>query len=280
MKRVHGLCCLVWCLWCSTPLVADETIEVTSQGAVEVVPDLIWIEGSLSGSGDVTEAKKILSGLKEDIRQVLEEAPFANVKLEYTNRSVTSGANSAMDMQRQMMEMMGEGGAPADTDGIYTLAEDYRLVLSGLTEENFLAESERMLQLAEALSDKQIKLGRPANPMMPYYNGQNVGQFMRVGLSDPDRVWKTASQAAFENARAKALALAEIAGGKLGSAISLSVDSHDVGSDDIQSGVQELIVAQFSGISSSARSGVSQTSLDRIPVKVTLRVRFAFVPGK
>ncbi|MDP1561694.1 MAG: SIMPL domain-containing protein [Pirellulaceae bacterium] len=279
MKRVHWLCGLVWCLVCSASLVADEAIEVTSQGAVEVVPDMIWIEGSLSGSGDVTEAKKILSGLKDDIRQVLEDATFANVKLEYTNRSVTSGANSAMDMQRQMMQMMGEGGAPAETEGMFTLAEDFRLVLSGLTEANFLAESERMLQLAEALSDKQIKLGRPTNPMMPYYNGQNMGQFMRVGLSDPDRVWKTASQAAFENARAKAAALAEISGGKLGSAISLSVDSNDAGAEDVQSGVQELIVARFSGISSSARSGVSQTSLDRIPVKVTLRVRFAFVPG-
>ncbi|MBL8856454.1 MAG: hypothetical protein JNK57_21000, partial [Planctomycetaceae bacterium] len=60
MKSKTWLSCLVACLWFSTPLFADETIEVTSQGTVEVVPDMIWIEGNLSGSGDVAEAQKIV----------------------------------------------------------------------------------------------------------------------------------------------------------------------------------------------------------------------------
>lgn len=278
MKSKTWLSCLVACLWFSTPLFADETIEVTSQGTVEVVPDMIWIEGNLSGSGDVAEAQKIVSGLKDDIRKVLEDSKFANIKIEYHKRSVTSGANSAMDVQQQLMGMMGEVAAPADTDGVFTLAEDFRLVATGLTEENFQAEAERMLQLAVALSEKQIKLGRPANPMVSYYNGENMGQFMRVGLSDPDRVWKLASQSAFENAKSKAAALAEIASGTLGSAQSISVDTPADEPDDVDRGIQQVIVAQLGGISSAMGTGVSQTYLDRIPVKVTLRVRFAFEP--
>jgi hypothetical protein len=261
-----------------TSLVANETIEVTSQGAIEVVPDMVWIEGTLSGGGDLSEAKKIIGGFKEDIRKVLLDEQFANVKVEYNKRSVTSGGNGAMDVQRQMMEMMGEGAPPSDSEGTFTLSENFRLVVTGLTDENFEAEAERMLELAVALSDKQIKLGHAANPMLPYYNGQNVGQFLRVGLSDPDRIWKSASQSAFENARTKATALAEISGGKLGRALSISVDSQDSAQGDVQLGLQELIVAQYTGVSSAARSGVSQTYLDRIPVKVTLRVRFEFTP--
>lgn len=272
--------CLMGCFVFVVDLRSDETIEVTSQGAVEVVPDMIWIEGRLSGSGDMTEAKKILDGLKSDIRKVVEAPQFADVKIEYSKRSVSAGANSAGDMQRQFMEMMGEGAAPANMDGMFTVAEDFRLVVAGLTEENFPAEAERMLELAVALTDKQIKLGQSANPMMPYYDGQSLGQFMRVGLSDPDRVWKMASSAAFDDARSKATNLAEIAGGKLGSATSIAVEAHDSGTNELQAGLQELIVAQYSGRSSTARSGVSQSYLDRIPVKVTLRVRFAYTPAK
>jgi uncharacterized protein YggE len=272
--------CWMGCFVFVVDLRSDETIEVTSQGAVEVVPDMIWIEGRLSGSGDRTEAKKILDGLKSDIRKVVEAPQFADVKIEYSKRSVSTGASSAGDMQRQFMEMMGEGAAQADLDGMFTVAEDFRLIVAGLTEENFPAEAERMLELAVALTDKQIKLGQSANPMMPYYDGQSLGQFMRVGLSDPDRVWKTASSAAFDDARSKATNLAEIAGGKLGSAMSIAVEAHDSGTNELQAGLQELIVAQYSGRSSTARSGVSQSYLDRIPVKVTLRVRFAYTPAK
>lgn len=277
MKLAVMTSVLIVCSWLVSGLRADETIEVTSEGAVEVVPDLIWIEGSLSGSGDVAEAKKILAGLKEDIRKVLEDSEFKDVKIEYARRSVSAGANSAMDVQRQMMEMMGDGGPPAETDGIFTLTENFRLTLSGVTDANLLDESERMLRLAEALSDKQIKLGQAPNPMA-YYNGQNMGQFMRVGLSDPDRVWKMASEAAFESAKSKATALAEIAGGKLGNAVSISVEPVGVEADSMPMGVQAIIASSF-GVASGSGT-VSHDCLDRIPLRVSLRVHFAFLSAK
>jgi uncharacterized protein YggE len=281
MKRILITLCFLGCLLGAGTGRADETtIEVTSQGAVEVVPDMMWIEGRLSGSGDVKEAKKIIDGLKDDIRKVLEEPSFADIKVEYSKRSVTAGAGSPADMQRQFMEMMGEGGMPTEADAAFTLSESFRLAIKGVTDENFSAETERMIQLAEALTEKQIKLGQMANPMMSYYDGQNMGQFMRVGLSNPAEVWKTASRAAFEDAQSKATTLAEIVGGKLGSAVSVSVDTNEAGNDDMQQGLQELIVAQSIGMVSSARSGVSQGQLDRIPVKVSLRVRFSFSPAK
>lgn len=272
MTSVFMVCsCLV------SGLRADETIEVTSEGVVEVAPDMIWIEGSLSGSGDVAEAKKVLAGLKGDISKVLEDADFKDIKIEYGRRNVSAGANG-MDMQRQMMEMMGNGGPPAETDGIFTMSENFRMTLSGVTEASLLEESERMLRLAEALSDKQINLGQAPSPNgMVYYDGENMGQFMRVGLSDPDRVWKMASQSAFEAAKLKATALAEIAGGDLGKAVSLSVEN---GVDDFEEGQMPFprILMTTGVVSSTANSGISQECLDRISAKVRLRIRFEFLP--
>ncbi|MBL8892886.1 MAG: SIMPL domain-containing protein [Planctomycetaceae bacterium] len=276
MKLTAITSVLVACAWLATGLQADETIEVTSEGVVEVAPNLIWIEGSLSGSGDLAEAKKVLAGLKEDIRKVLENEDFKDIKIVYGSRNVTAGPNNAMDMQRQMMEMMGEGGPPADTDGIFTLSENFRLTLSGITEAKLLDESERMLRLSEALTDKQIKLGQAPNPMA-YYNGQNMGQFMRVGLEDPDLAWKQASQTAFTSAKSKATALAEIAGGDLGKAVSVSVENNLADPEQGQMGLPGVVMA-MGLISSAAPAGVSQASLDRISVKVQLRIRFEFIP--
>jgi len=264
-----------------TPL-QDTTIEVTSQGAVEVAPDIIWIEGQLSGSGDLPEAQKILQGLKGDIGKALDNPEFAAVKVEYSRRLVRVGGNSQADIQRQMMEMMGEGPAQGNDSGEFTVSEDYRLVLSGLTPDNFADATERMLQLASALSDRQIKLGKQTgmNPYNPFGDGLNAGQFLRVGLADPAAVWKSASQAAFANAQSQAGDLAEIAGGKLGPALSISVDSQaHAADDDSVGGLQELFLAQYSGVSPLARSEVSRTQLDNIPLRVTLRVRFAFQPA-
>jgi hypothetical protein len=265
-----------------SPLAADQTIEVTSQGAVEVMPDVIWIEGQLVGSGDMKEAEKILQGLQDDIRKALADPQFASIKTQYSKRSISAGGATAADIQRQMMEMMGEGPPAAESEGVFTIVEDFRLVNGGLTEENFSAEVERMLALATALSDKQIKLTKIANNVFnPYAEGQNVGRFMRVGLSDPEQVWKTASQAAFQNARSRAETLAEIAGGNLGPALSISVDSEqEVMSDSASEGLRELIIAQYGGASSATKTGLAQHHLDKIPVKVTLRVRFAYLPAK
>lgn len=260
----------------------DTTIEVTSQGAVEVAPDIIWIEGQLSGSGDLPEAQKILTGLKGDIGKALDDPEFAAVKVEYSRRLVRAGGNSQADIQRQMMEMMGEGPADTSPTDEFTMSEDFRLVLSGLTPENFEEATARMLKLAGALTDRQIKLGKLTgmNPYNPYGDGLNAGQFLRVGLADPAGVWKSASQAAFANAQSQASDLAEIAGGKLGPALSISVDSQGhAPDDDSVGGLQELFLAQYSGVSSATRSEVSRTTLDKIPLRVTLRVRFAFRPA-
>jgi len=260
----------------------EASIEVTSQGAVEVSPDIIWIEGRLSGSGLLPEAQKIVTGLKGDIGKALDDPDFAGVAVEYSRRMVRVGGNTAEDMQRQMMEMMGEGPADSGPTGEFTISEDFRLVLSGLTPEDFEAATARMLKLAEALSDRQIKLGKQAglNPYNPFGEGLAAGQFLRVGLADPAGVWKSASQAAFANARSQASSLAEIAGGKLGPALSISVDSQGHSSDDDPvSGLQELFLAQYSGVSSATRSDVSRSTLDKIPLRVTLRVRFAFQPA-
>jgi len=265
----------------NSPLAADQTVEVTSQGVVEVLPDVIWIEGQLVGSGDMKEAEKILQGLQDDIRKALSVPQFSQVKTQYSKRTLSAGGSSAADIQRQMMELMGEGAPASDSEGVFTLAEDFKLIISGLTEENFAAEVERMMALATALSDKQIKLTKIANNVFnPYAEGQNLGRFMRVGLSDPEQVWKTASQAAFQNARSKAETLAEIAGGKLGPALSISVDSEqDFHGEPPGDGLRELIIAQYGGVGSTVKTGLSQHHLDKIPVKVTLRVRFAYRPA-
>ncbi len=260
----------------------DTAIEVTSQGAVEVAPDIIWIEGQLSGSGDLPEAQKILTGLKGDIGKALDDPEFAAVKVEYSRRLVRVGGNSQADIQRQMMEMMGEGPAVGNESGEFTVSEDYRLVLSGLTPDNFGDATERMLKLASALSDRQIKLGKQSgmNPYNPFGEGLTAGQFLRVGLADPAGVWKSASQAAFAKAQSQANDLAEIAGGKLGPALSISIESQGHASDDDSvGGLQELFVAQYSGVSPATRSEVSRNTLDMIPLRVTLRVRFAFRPA-
>lgn len=264
-----------------TPL-QEASIEVTSQGAVEVAPDIMWIEGRLSGSGDLPEAQKILAGLKGDISKALDDPEFAEVKVEYSRRLVRAGGNSAEDMQRQMMEMMGEGPAAANPTGEFTMSEDFRLVLSGLTPENFEAATARMLKLAGALTDRQIKLGKQTglNPYNPFGEGANPGQFLRVGMAEPAAVWKSASQAAFASAQSQASSLAEIAGGRLGPALSIAVEPQGHGSDDASvDGLQELFLAQYSGAIASTRSEVSQATLEKIPVRVTLRVRFAFQPA-
>lgn len=260
----------------------DTTIEVSSPGAVEVAPDILWIEGRLSGTGDLPEAEKILAGLKGDIAKALDDPDFAAVKVEYSRRAVRVGGNSPEDIQRQMMEMMGEGPADTNSTGEFTMSEDFRLVLSDLTPENFDEATARMLKLAGALTDRQIKLGKQTgmNPYNPYGDGLNAGQFLRVGLADPAAVWKLASQAAFANAQKQASSLAEIAGGTLGPAVSIVVDSQGHASDDDSiGGLQELFLAQYSGVASTTRSEVSRSTLDKIPLRVTLRVRFAFRPA-
>lgn len=274
---VHFLAICVGFIGATPQVSGNDSIDVRGVGVVEVTPDSIWVQGKLTGSGTMEEAKKIIAGYHEDINKVLADEAFQGIKVAYNNLAVKAGGSSQSDMQIQMLQMMGEAPPTEEADGVFTFSEDFRLTVTGVTDENFEELRDRMLQLASALSDKQITLGSGGMSFNPYMGMEmGGGDFLQVGLSDPRSAWKNASRTAFADAKAKAESLAEIAGGVLGPARSIRVDEMPLNEDTTGSpSVTEVVIA-LANMGGPQGLGKAQASLDKVKVRVDLAVSFGF----
>lgn len=248
-------------------------IEVSGEGEVRVLPDQIFLTGELDGNGELAEAKKMIDGYKSDIDKVMANEAFAAVKLVYKERSVGIGSDASR-MEAQMM-MNGEIVNNTSSESSVRLTQTFELSLDQLSEENFDANIETMKQLASSLQDVQIRMGTTVGnsytALMQSQGGQD--QYIRVRLSDRKRGWTMASTAAFVEAKEKATLLAEIAGGQLGPALSIStVLQTDSSNSDL------LPIMQMYGMAAGFNAGSNeQVDLNKIPVKVKMVVKFSFV---
>ena len=248
-------------------------VTVTGEGEIHARPDQVRVQLRVAGSGELTgdAIVKYQSALRQT-EQALEKLGLEQlqVKLQGTSLAQTGG-------QSLQQMMMGGAANPAGKTEL-EFSQGVVVVLSKIRDRPEQEVVELLAKVLDAARDSGAELsGGSDNSMAQMFGVESapVSQAATFELSDLKQLQSQASQRASEQAKAQAERLAELAGCRVGRVLSMEVlPSRSVAGKQSQ---QQQWLSAIYGIESetSAQEPGQSNSYAEIPVRVSLRVRFA-----
>ncbi|HUY91469.1 MAG TPA: SIMPL domain-containing protein [Pirellulales bacterium] len=254
---------------------SESGITVSGTGEVLAKPTRVEIDLSAGAAAELTG--DAIVKYQDSLRRTLDafkKMQLKNLTIEQRSLSFqsTSGAAAANAFAQP-------GRAPSTAKSQIDITRALRIVL---TETDKLSEQELMEtigKLLDAAKDAGAKIGDGAsNALMLRMMGQSASSIPVVTfvVEDVAAAREKAYQQAFDQAKARAARLSNLAGQRLGRVESVEEGLETNAKDE--SGVQEKMITAIYGISSNTdneESRLTSQKLADIPVRVTLRVRFA-----
>ena len=255
---------------------AESGITVSGTGEVYAKPTRVEIDLAAGAAAELTG--DAIVKYQDSLRRTLDafkKLGLKNLKIEERSLSFesTGGAAAAANA------FAAGDGAPSTAKSQIDITRSLRLAL---TETDKLSEQELMEtigRLIDAAKDAGARVGNNSgNALMLRMMGESVSSAPVVTfvVEDAAAAREKAYRAAFDQAKARAARLANLAGRRLGQVESVEEGMESNSRDEAS--VQERMITAIYGIASSSEqeeSRLTSQKLADIPVRVTLRVRFA-----
>lgn len=244
----------------------ERAVTVSATGEVKARPTTVEIAILASGSAELSA--DALVKYRTSVRRTLDafaKLKIENLKIDQEDLTV-GGPNRHNNGVEYVVQTSPESGPEAAHIPV-SISRALRLRLSGV---DTLKEDQ--------LIDTIVRLVDVAKDSGNAIAGDGSQAMVSFSVDKADALRDKASQAAFAQARERAAKYAALAGARLGDV--LSVEEVDSGA----SGVSMMWEGPYGGQSpayfSSSDSGkIMSQSLGEIPVRVSLRVRFAMLPA-
>ncbi|HXT57854.1 MAG TPA: SIMPL domain-containing protein [Pirellulales bacterium] len=255
---------------------ADDGVTVSGTGEVPAKPSRVEIDLSAGAAAELTG--DAIVKYQDSLRRTLDafkKMDLKNLKIEERSLSFESTGGGAAENA-----FVQPGAAPKSVKSQIDITRSLRVVLS---EADRLSEAELMEtigKLLDAAQDAGAKVGAGTeNALLMRMMGQTASATPVVTfvVEDAAPAREKAYQAAFDQAKARAARLAKLAGRRLGRVESVEEGLEASGKKD-EAGMQERMITAIYGVSSKSNeedSRLTSQKLADIPVRVTLRVRFA-----
>jgi len=252
-------------------------ITVSGTGEAKARPNQLEIDLNIAGAAELTG--DALVKYRDAVRrttQAFEQLGMEGLTVDARELSI---ANQLPGNAQQMaMVALGQAGAPAAKTQV-TISRSLRLVLGGIRDMSEEELTETIGRLLDTARDSGAAIGQSeSNALLAQMMGR-VSQAQSVVtyvVDDADQQREEAYREAFAQARARAERLAALAGAKLGPVVSVEEVADAPTSN---TSVQERMISAIYGIGDSSSSAedarLTSDKLGDIPVRVTLRVRFA-----
>lgn len=248
----------------------QDGITVVGTGAVQAKPNAVEIIGTVTGEAQL--ANDALVKYRDNKRRAMEG--IANLKIEGVS---VEGSGFAIN----------SGGGPSNLNGVVfagqpqptitpkvTVTEPLTITIKGADQIEEEELVKRIIRLIDAGKDSGLAIGtssmdartRIIQAQMGMATNDGLAAFKLVGAEEAR---KKAYEEAMKNARTSAERLASLAGVKLGKVVSVTEQPN------AQAARQMVVVYNFGGESDTAEPSYRSTTFKKIPVTVTLSVRFA-----
>jgi len=250
---------------------ADEAgITVAETGVAEAMPDSVELIGTVTGSAELAgDAVEKYRGNKRRALEALTSLKIPGMTVVGSGLAVNSG-NPA----NPMAAFQGvQNDQPKLADKV-SVQEKLAIKLAGVDTMSADDLLKAIMRIVDVAKDTGLAIGPgPKGMIEMQINGETPSALATFKLSDPEPLRKKAYAAALKQARGSAEQLAQLAGVRLGEIVSIhetALASKEAKGDDV-SGIYAAIFGRATG----ASTDYSATQLEMIPVRVTLRVRFA-----
>lgn len=255
-------------------------ITVSGTGEVLAKPTRVEIDLAAGAAAELTgdAIVKYQNSLRRTL-DAFKKMDLKNLKIEQRSLSFESTGGVAA-----ANAFVVQDGAPSTAKSQIDITRSVRVVL---TEADKLSEQELMEtigRLLDAAKDAGAKIGNGAsNALMMRMMGEaaSATPIVTFVVEDAAAAREKAYQAAFNQAKTRAARLASLAGQRLGRVEAVEEGVETASKDDAS--VQERMITAIYGISSQSDqedSRLTSQKLADIPVRVTLRVRFALAEDR
>jgi len=247
----------------------DRAITVAGSGEAPAKPDLMEIELHAAGEAELTaDATTKYEGAVRRITGALNKLEIAGLKIE--PRGIRISDRSADGDDDGGVVVFGPGGgrqAAAKTSTC--VSRSLRVVVPKIDK---LPETEviaTIAKLLDAAKDTGAAIGPPRRNnqyyMVPTSGDDSLPGIVTFVVADPEAAREEAYRKAFADARQRAARLAMLAGAKVGAVLSAE-----------EANTEHMVYYSYSGGGTSrSETRLVSSTLEDIPVRVTLRVRFA-----
>ena len=257
--RLPLITALMSVCFCVLAAAQERYVEVTAEGQAWVPADWAVLNTTLSVSGDtVTEVQNSYQQKKEKLDTALDSMELRPVTLKIYQASLKSG--NGMTGGLGLVVPGAAAAAPvAATEFTNSSKVELRIKLADLAGDPLL---ETVNVLHQKL--KEMEMGFAAD-------SPTSQELLTLEFAEPVKANQQAIKNAFQHAKTKATVLAELAGGKLGPAI--SIEELPETSTTSQDAYTQII--QFSMGAMNLQPGTNVDDEGRIRASTTVRVRFA-----
>jgi uncharacterized protein YggE len=242
---------------------ADVGISVTGIGEAKAKPTSVELLAIVDAEAELTaDALVKFNDARKKAMAALGGLKMANLKLEPAGMTVSAAVDPGAASR-------GMGGAATNTPQKTRIAEDIRMVLTGVDTMKPQDVTDAVMKLIDTGRDSGLMVG-PKTPTN-YYEFQTMSQnpagyaIAQFRLDDASALREQAIALAMKDARERAEKLAALAGVTLGPVVSVSEDN---GGDENARAQQAR-----AGLTSSPQA-VRSARLEEISVKVLLSVQF------
>lgn len=257
--RLPLIAALMSVCFCVLAAAQERYVEVTAEGQAWVPADWAVLNTTLSVSGDsVTEVQNSYQEKKENLDTALDSMELRPVTLKIYQPSLKSG--TGMTAIPGLMIPAGGAAAPSPVSEFTNSSKvELRIDLADLAGDPLL---ETVNLLHKKL--KEMEMGFAAD-------GPTSQELLSMEFAEPVKANQQAIKNAFQHAKTKATVLAELAGGKLGPAISIEeLSETSTASQDTYTQIIQLSMGTM-----NLQPGTNVDDEGRIRTSTTVRVRFA-----
>ncbi|MGC4031974.1 MAG: SIMPL domain-containing protein [Tepidisphaeraceae bacterium] len=250
---------------------ADEGITVTGTGEAKGKPTSVELNAVVTGEAELTaDAIVKFNDAKKKAMNALQGLKMANLTIDVGGVSIAAAIDPSAANR-------GIGGAVNTAPQKTTVTETLTILLKGIDATKSAEVTENVMKIIDTGRDAGLAIG-PKTPTN-YYEyqifaqnpaGASIAQFC---LDDATATRDQAFQSAMKDARQRAEKLAELAGVKLGSVISV----HEGTPTNENTNLRQMIFEMNTGISHDNVPTAKSGKLEDIAVKAVVTVQYQIV---
>jgi uncharacterized protein len=259
-------------------------ITVSAEGEASVKPNKLEIEVKTSVSAELTgdAVVKYRDALKR-AKDTVEKLKIDNLHVVDQGVVVTSngvgGGNTQVAIAPGAFMAVGANGNTSVKQEV-GITKSWKLTVSGidkLSEEEVIA---LVAKLLDVVKDAGLATGSSNTNGENGPDGQPLASPLVMFVADDVAgAHKHATEQAFQRAKEKAQAIAELTGGQLGPAASVE-ESTPLSTGNEEAAAMGMLQAIYSGGSLGGHdSSVKSAMLSELPLRIALRIRFALQPN-
>ncbi|HJT33968.1 MAG TPA: SIMPL domain-containing protein [Pirellulales bacterium] len=255
---------------------ASPGIVVNGAGEALAKPDTLEIDIVATADAELmSDATTMYDGALRRINGALKGLDLDGLKVEQrgiriTNRTPGGGGGGVAAL------VAAAGNQPA-TKTHTGISRSLRLVLPKIDQQSETQVMSAIGKMLDAAKDAGASVGGGSSAggiMAMMQQGQSDSPVVTFVVQNPQAAREQAYRQAFDDASRRAARLASLAGANLGRVLAID-ESAPPPADE--KGLQEIMLAEVYGIgkTKSAEGRLTSNTLEDIPVRVSLRVRFA-----